>query len=298
MATTSGGGITAQICASLHAQLGALFECQPDGERVQIRTPFIFPDGDLVDLYWQKTTQGQIVSDLGDTCGWLFVNGAYQELTAKQSQAYDEACSIYGVERRDGLLLAHITDGNLANAVARLAQAITMISHTLDIGQQAVPTSQGTAHPVRVLLDPDGAVPTSQGTAASNKRLTETRIVKAIRKHDWEFSRNVKREGQRHSSWDVDFVVRTPQREAVLMALYRREHRGWQRRAIEHAFTVFSDLAPVLERQIVPSKAISVIDDTDVKWDYEPVEILTGVSKVVRLSEPEELPAAIIGEER
>ena len=278
MDTTSNGGITAQICTSLHAQLGALFECEPAGERVQIRTPFIFPDGDLIDLYWRDTSLGQVVSDLGDTCGWLFINGAHQELTSEQSQAYDEACSIYGVERRDGLLLAHIADGNLADAVVRLAQAITMISHTLDVGQQTVPTL------------PEVAV--------SNKTMTETRILTAIRKHDWRFGRNVKRAGQQHSSWTVDFVVRTPQREALLMALYGRKHYGWQRRAIEHAFTVFSDLAPVLDRQIVPSKTISVIDDSDVRWDYEPIEILTKVSKVVRLSEPEELPVAIIGEER
>ena len=277
MDTTSNRSITAQICTSLHAQLGALFECEPAGERVQIRTPFIFPDGDLIDLYWRDTPLGQVVSDLGDTCGWLFLNGAHQELTSEQSRAYDEACSIYGVERRDGLLLAYIADDKLADAVVRLAQAITLISHTLDIGQQTAL-----------------ALP---GSTASNKAMTETRILAAIRKHDWPFSRNVKRAGQQHSSWTVDFVVSTPQRDALLMALYGRKHYGWQRRAIEHAFTVFSDLAPVLDRQVVPSRAISVIDDSDIRWDYEPIEILRGVSKVVLLSEPEELPAAIIGQE-
>ena len=64
MDTASNGSITAQVCASLHSQLGTLFECLPAGERVQIRTPFTYPDGDLIDLYWRDTPQGQVVSDL------------------------------------------------------------------------------------------------------------------------------------------------------------------------------------------------------------------------------------------
>ncbi len=278
MSTTSNGDLANRICESLRTQLGTLFECQPAGDQVQIRTPFMFPDGDLIDLYYWETPQGQVVSDLGDTYGWLFVNGTHQELTDNQSQAYDEAYSIYGVERQGGRLLAHIGDGHLADAVVRMAQAITMISHTLDIGQQAAL-----------------AIP---GSTVSNKAMTETRIRTAIEKHNWDFRRNVRMAGERHSSWPVDFVVWTPQREAVLMSLYGRKHYGWQRRAIEHVFTVFSDLAPVLSKRIIPSEAISVIDDTDVIWANEPIEILREVSRVVHLSEPEELLAAIIGEEQ
>ena len=69
MDTTSNGSIATRICASLHTQIGSLFECLPAGERVQIRTPFIFPDGDLIDLYWRDTPRGEVISDLGDTCG-------------------------------------------------------------------------------------------------------------------------------------------------------------------------------------------------------------------------------------
>ena len=136
MDTASNGSITAQVCASLHSQLGTLFECLPAGERVQIRTPFTYPDGDLIDLYWRDTPQGQVVSDLGDTCGWLFINGAHQKLMEKQNQAYDDACSTYGVERRDGILRAYVVDGKLADSVVRLAQAITAISQSVDVGQQ------------------------------------------------------------------------------------------------------------------------------------------------------------------
>ena len=54
----------------------------------------------------------------------------------KQNQAYDDACSTYGVERRDGILRAYVVDGKLADSVVRLAQAITAISQSVDVGQQ------------------------------------------------------------------------------------------------------------------------------------------------------------------
>ena len=141
MATTGNQDITAAVCPRLRSQLGDLFQCETAGERVQIRTPFLMPDGHHINLYWRDTRKGQVVSDLGDTYGWLFVNGAYDELTPAQDAAYDAACSTYEVERLGATLLARIDEGQLADAVIRLGQAITMVSHTLDIGQQPMPAA-------------------------------------------------------------------------------------------------------------------------------------------------------------
>ena len=130
------GDMKAEIPSVLRSQMGNLFECQLAGERVQISTPFLLPDGHQVNLYWRETDRGQVISDLGDTYGWLFVNGAYDELTPEQEAAYDAACSTYGVERFGVALLARVAEGQLADAVIRLGQAITMVSQTLDVGRQ------------------------------------------------------------------------------------------------------------------------------------------------------------------
>ena len=273
MATTIDRDITAAICATLRSQLGDSFQCESAGERVQIATPFLMPDGHQIDLYWRDTREGQVISDLGDTYGWLFVNGAYDELTPAQDAAYDAACSTYGVERLGVTLLARIAAGQLADAVIRLGQAITMVSHTLDIGQQPMPA-----------------------TVESPANLTANRIatvIKQCRNHGWTYQRNVKIDGQYGQDWRMDFMVRTPRQSAALMALHGRKHRGWQRRAIEHVFTVFSDLAPALANSPMPVRRISVIDDNDVSWYMEPVEMLADVSKIVWLSDPDNLLAAI-----
>ena len=275
MATASDRDITAKICSALGAQLGDLFQCETAGERVQISTPFLMPDGHQVNLYWRETRDGQVISDLGDTYGWLFVNGAYEELTPAQDAAYDAACSTYGVERLGVTLLARTGDGQLADAVIRLGQAITMVSHTLDVGQQPAPAA-----------------------AKRPAGLTAKRIVNVIqmnRSHGWRYDRNVKMDGQHGHNWQLDFMVKTPRQNAALIALHGRKHPGPQRRAIEHAFTAFSDLGPTLSKRSTPVSPISVIDDNDVNWYREPVELLDRVSEVVWLSEPDSLASAIAG---
>ncbi len=270
---TIAADLTTEICQSLHSQLGALFECVAAGERVQIQTPFLMPDGHQIDVYWRDTPWGQVVSDLGDTYGWLFVNGAYDRLTAKQNAAYDAACAAYGVERLDVAILARVTDGGLADAVIRLAQAITTVSHTLDVGQQPAPA------PAESSPNPN----------------TADRITAVIKKHGWPYKRKATLPGRRNLKWQLDFVVQPPQRAVALLALSGHQQRRRQRRAIEHAFTLFSDLAPTLANHPTPIKAISVIDDNDASWNDEPIELLSDVSEVIRLSNPDSLAAAIAG---
>ena len=273
MATASDRDITAKICSALGAQLGDLFQCETAGERVQISTPFLMPDGHQVNLYWRETRDGQVISDLGDTYGWLFVNGAYEELTPAQDAAYDAACSTYGVERLGVTLLARTGDGQLADAVIRLGQAITMVSHTLDVGQ---PSSKKVSEPEK--------------TAA---RIVS--VIRPLRNIGWRYQRSYKMAGRDNRDWKMDFMVYTPERDAALMALHARKYHGPRRNAIEHVFTMFSDLEPALTKPPNPIKAVSVIDDSEVSWYDEPIELLTRVSEVVRLSDPDSLVSAIAG---
>lgn len=316
MATAIDRDITATICSSLRSQLGNLFECEPAGERVQIRTPFLMPDGHQIDLYWRETHRGQVVSDLGDTYGWLFVNGAHDELTPEQGAAYDAACIAYRVERLGVALMARVAEGELADTVIRLGQAITMVSHTLDVGRHLTPALAerpthftldfGSREPMPVAAEMAAPLAFSaarQSVSAAVEKpaiLTANRIIDVIQKRsglNWEYERNVMMEGQHSRGWEVDFMVYTPRRDAALIALYGRKHRGWQRKAIEHAFTVFSDLALTLSEHSTPVSPISVIDDNDVNWYSEPIELLADVSEVVWLSSPDSLAAAIAGGE-
>ena len=120
---------SAEVLTVLREQLGPLFNCESKDEIIQIRTPFMFPDRDIIDIYWQDTPSGQIISDLGEARGWLFINSG--SLTTEQEQIYHEVFSSYGVERQNGTLFKRVDNDNLANSVFLLVQAITVVVNTL-----------------------------------------------------------------------------------------------------------------------------------------------------------------------
>ena len=60
-------------CTLLQDQMGELFRCAEVGNYIRIRTPFMYPDGDYIDVFWERTANDATVtlSDLGETIRWL-----------------------------------------------------------------------------------------------------------------------------------------------------------------------------------------------------------------------------------
>ena len=52
-------------CELLQQQIGELFRCTEVKGRVRIRTPFMYPDGDYIDLFAETTGDVTTISDLG-----------------------------------------------------------------------------------------------------------------------------------------------------------------------------------------------------------------------------------------
>ena len=41
-----------RVYQDLQREIGALFTCSEHGEYQRIRTPYLYPDGDNIDLFW------------------------------------------------------------------------------------------------------------------------------------------------------------------------------------------------------------------------------------------------------
>lgn len=117
---------------TLIRDIAALFSCAPQGDYFRIRTPFLYPDCDVIDLFCKPEGDFTVVSDLGETTGWLWMNAVSEPRTANQNKLIEEACCSHGVQFRGDEIFAKCrSDDSLADAVVRVAQACIRVSDLL-----------------------------------------------------------------------------------------------------------------------------------------------------------------------
>ena len=105
--------------------VAALYDCKdsPYGATT-ILTPFVFPNGDLLDLAVEQTPDGFVVSDLGETWGWLFRTSGIDDLTSDCRKRIREIENGTGVRFQRGTLRYRCNSGaDLASGVHLVAQA-------------------------------------------------------------------------------------------------------------------------------------------------------------------------------
>lgn len=108
----------------LQEQLPALFRVYPHAEGVDhVSTPFQLPDGTMVDVYVDGSGPQLIVTDFGDTSGWLWLVTGHDRTDAEQDLVV-EAASVPGVKIDRGCLVAEPEcDEDVAKRIIDVAQA-------------------------------------------------------------------------------------------------------------------------------------------------------------------------------
>lgn len=117
------------LCREIAEGMGALFECAPHGEYVRSRTPYLYPDGDMIDIFCKPQGEVTLVTDLGETTRWLRIQTVSPRRSPKQKALIDDACLTHGVEFYRRMVMARRRPGDsLPGAVMRVAQASLRIS--------------------------------------------------------------------------------------------------------------------------------------------------------------------------
>lgn len=112
------------ICADFAKDLSQLFTWSQHGEYQRVRTPYLYPDGDNIDVFCKTQGDLVVVSDLGETTRWLRMQTVSPKRSPKQKALIEDACLTLGVEFYKGTLLARRRpDDELAAVVVRVAQA-------------------------------------------------------------------------------------------------------------------------------------------------------------------------------
>lgn len=246
--------MTTAPCQLIADTIGQLYTCSEVNGFVRIRTPYLYPDGDVIDLFLKP--ENQTLTDLGETLRWLDMQTFRQSLSKKQDWFLQDIQMTYGIELYDGMLLVRVRD-NLAEAVTRLAQ---------------------------------GAIAVSNLWLLNRTRLVGTlndEIAELLDEHHIPYERDIKLVGRSARSWPIDFRTRHP-RCSSLIEVLSTGNRGAANTKVNNAVAAWVDLHQY-QLTTEPLRFISLFDDSLDVWSSGHISQLAEFSEICYVSKPEEL---------
>lgn len=244
------------LCGEISAQLGELFSCTERPPYTRIRTPFLYPDGDVVDVFAKPGDGTVTFTDLGESLRWLRMQTPSAKRSPRQRQLIEDVCLTHGVELFKGMLQVRAKSRQeLAASVTKVAQAAVRVS---DIWFTLRTRS------VQSVTD------------EVDDFLTERAIS-----HD----RWVKLPGRSGRSWNVDFQTRTDARSSLVYVLSTGS-RSAAKSVAERVVAAWHDLSHMHAQQSI--QFVSLVDDTSDVWALEDLRLVESLSEVARWSRPDE----------
>ncbi len=245
-------------CEQIAQRIGALFACAPLNGYVRIRTPYLYPDGDVIDLFLKESGTQTTLSDLGETLRWLRMQTVSQRRSPKQRQLIHDVCLNHGVELFRGMLAVRVArPEELAQAVTRLAQAALRVADLWFTMR-----------------------------TRSVESVTDE-VEDFLREKEIPFERGERIPGRSGRIWSPDFHTRHPQRSALVYVLSTGS-RAAARGIAEHVLAAWYDLSH-LQVGAEALHFVSLFDDTLDIWSPEDLRLVDQLSEIARWSHPDEL---------
>lgn len=246
------------ICQDFNGGLMALFDCQPHGEYQRIRTPYLYPDGDIIDVFRKPQEDMTLITDLGETTRWLRMQTVSPRRSPKQKALIEDACQTHGIEFYKGMLMARCRPGDdLAAVVFRVAQAALRVSDLWFTFRTRT---------VESLTD---------------------EVADFLDEREFQFHRGEKLIGRSGRVWTPDFHVRTLRRSSLVYVLSTGS-RSAARNVVNHVHTAFFDLNQ-LAAGPEALRFVSLFDDSADVWSEEDFRLVEQLSTVTRWSRPDML---------
>ena len=269
-----------ELKEQLTSSLPPLFQCDALGEnRFRVRTPLIFPDGGVVDVFVSKNDDLYTVTDYGDAMGWLDMRSATPGIAPKQRSLVADACRTHGIELEGGhVMLRSIGAKDLAESIMRVAQAEACVGDVWFTMSEATRMSQ------------DMRMPQAIGNADNSRSLehsTASDVDAWLRGKDLQIERKYRVKGVSKQTWSVDFRTSSPAGESLVFLLSAKT-RPTARRRVNEVFTAWFDLGAKRESHSQPA-FISLIDDTTRAWRNEDYNLLMQQSNIAFWSQKDEL---------
>ena len=251
------------ICQEFSEGLSALFTCTPHGNFQQIRTPYLYPDGDNIDVFCKTENNVVLVTDLGETTRWLRMQTVSLKRSPKQKAMIEDICLTHGVEFYRGMLMARCRPGDqLAAVIFRISQAALRVSDLwFTFRTRAV------------------------------ESVTDE-VADFLTEQNFQYERSEKLTGRSGKVWTPDFHVRTIQRSSLVYVLSTGSKPA-ARAIVNQVHTAWYDLN-YLTAGPEALRCISLFDDTADVWSEEDFRLAEQLSTVIRWSQPNEFANELV----
>jgi Domain of unknown function DUF1828 len=249
-------------CEAIQQSVGKLFTCSPLNGYTRIRTPFLYPDGDVIDVYLKETDGVVTLTDLGETLRWLRMQSLSSRRSPKQQKLVEDVCLTHGLELFRGMLVLRATEGqSIGNTVTRLAQGALRVA---DLGLTMRTRSVDSATDEVEEFLKEKSVPFQRG---------ETLV------------------GRSGKSWQIDFHTRSPHKSS-LVCLLSTGSKGAARSITDHVVATWYDLNHL---KLGPEalQFVSLFDDTLDVWSTEDFRLVDDISEIARWSKREDFAEKI-----
>ncbi len=249
-----------ELCASIGQALPPLFMCSPaPTEGVRIRTPLLYPDGDVVDVFVLERGSNYTVTDYGDALGWLSLQSISRQRSPKQQMLIRDVCQTLRIDPdlfQDQLMIRGVMKGALGESVIRVAQAAVRVSDLWF-------TFRSQSH-----------------------QTTAEEVDEWLREKEIHFERQVVRQGRSTQNWTIDFEIRINNRTSLTFLLSTGS-RGAANRIMEHVLAGCVDLSHLKERQ--PGlEFVSLFYDLSDVWQEQNFNLVSQHSEIARWSDPDQ----------
>lgn len=250
-----------RVCDTLVEHLAAHFTCSEHEGLVRVRTPFVYPDGDVIDLYVQQSGAVATVTDMGETLRWLDMQTTSPKRSARQQKIVESACETVDVALENGMLMARARDDReLTDAVLRVSQAAARAADVWFTYR-------------------------SRSFTSINDDVADFLDSRGIR-----YARDEKVAGRSGRIYAVDFRVHAGARDALVTVLSTGS-RGAARSVAERAFASTFDIHVHVGDQL---RLVSLFDDTRDVWSPEDIRLVEPVATIARWSAPDEFANLLV----
>lgn len=276
-----------ELCVSLGKSLPTLFECtSAPREGVRVRTPLMYPDGGMVDVFVVEQDGRCYVTDFGETLGWLRMQSASTRRSPKQTRLVEDICQTLGVKLQHGQLMLRTNGADgLGEAVLRLAQAAVRVSDLwFTFRTRAVYSWAGETLAGKEEIFVQQARSNRHDAQAIETVASE--VVDWLTEKEISFDRTVTQPGRSGRKWKIDYRTHTDNRTSLIFLLSTSSRRA-TRRIAERVLAECIDLDHLKVGQ--PHLAfVSLFNDTEDVWRKEDFSLVEQHSEVARWSRPDE----------